>query len=368
MTFAEIALAVCVTAAIVASATETTALSFYYYGHLSASNDEPMELSQYYHEQGSNNSDVWAASYSYYGTGLSHSETMFDPLVLPEDRLRSALPLVWLHVPKTGSSIANSLLRLPGVCPELAKRLGDASFAGGNEDGQFRAFYEEGLCPGLATSALPNTAPGFHRTVGSEFAGLYDGHGVTLLRQPEQRIISALRHVANATDEDLEGLPISAGCTVRMLVDEQTGPFPWTAASEACFAAESSPVPSPSREDVQLAQERLRKFAFVGLMEEWHLSVCLLHAMFGGDCSPAEFENSRPSPSSKHAYNLRHRLVEAVYAAPEPYDVGVLGGFIDEADRAVYETGSEIFWKLCDAHSVTPQSCKPCFQSAGTFV
>ena len=49
---------------------------------------------------------------------------------------------------------------------------------------------------------------------------------------------------------------------------------------------------------MSLAIERLQTFAFVGLTEEWALSICLLHVMHGPTfntekCVRAEFFNSR---------------------------------------------------------------------------
>ena len=46
---------------------------------------------------------------------------------------------------------------------------------------------------------------------------------------------------------------------------------------------------------LSLARTRVRQMAFVGMTEAWDLSVCLFHAMFGGECLAVEFNNSRPS-------------------------------------------------------------------------
>lgn len=47
------------------------------------------------------------------------------------------------------------------------------------------------------------------------------------------------------------------------------------------------------------AVDRIRKFGFVGITEEWELSVCLFHAMFGGDCLPVEFPKDRAGTALK---------------------------------------------------------------------
>merc|ERR1719313_133277 len=54
-------------------------------------------------------------------------------------------------------------------------------------------------------------------------------------------------------------------------------------------------VPSEEQQalDVQAALSRLPKLGFVGLTDNWDLSICLWHAKFGGECLPVEFQNLR---------------------------------------------------------------------------
>ena len=65
-----------------------------------------------------------------------------------------------------------------------------------------------------------------------------------------------------------------------------------------CIRCGAKCPPLQSGPNVSLAIERLRTFAFVGLTDEWALSICLLHVIHGPTfgterCVPAEFFNSR---------------------------------------------------------------------------
>merc|ERR1712194_737975 len=107
--------------------------------------------------------------------------------------------------------------------------------------------------------------------------------------QPEQRLISMYYYfgalgfygVDNETSRawvyDTESPSLreyaewNGGCTVRQLTMDVLEPY--------------ATVPLPTSEDVSVAINVLQEgFAFVGITEQWDLSVCLFRAMFGGQC------------------------------------------------------------------------------------
>jgi len=173
------------------------------------------------------------------------------------------------------------------------------------------------------------------------------GHGLIMLRQPEQRIISSyydrlhdwnLPRPPSDLREYAEGV---RGCSVRMLT--VTSSFP------ACFL--SPLAPPPSEEEVDVAVQHLRDgFAFVGLTEEWDLSICLFHAKFGGSCSDAEFDNMRLGSGRPHD--------EAVY------DTSELRGWVDVADRRLYSEAQKIFEQDLARFGVSAADCPIACRSA----
>ena len=101
-----------------------------------------------------------------------------------------------------------------------------------------------------------------------------------------------------------------------------------------------------------LALERLREgFAFVGLQEEWSLSICLFHAKFGGPCRNVEFLDTRPD-------NRRTNVTSS-------YDTAVLNGWVDEVDRPVYAEALKIFKDDLEKFGVSHESCRACYEEAG---
>jgi hypothetical protein len=108
--------------------------------------------------------------------------------------------------------------------------------------------------------------------------------------------------------------------------------------------------------NVTLAIERLEGFAFVGLTEEFDLSICLFHRMFGGECLDVEFVNMR-----KGAYNKR-RDQERLDS-----ELAMLKAQGDPWDTPFYEAASRRFWSDVEKYDVTRKTCRSTCPSAASF-
>merc|ERR1711923_411391 len=154
-----------------------------------------------------------------------------------------------------------------------------------------------------------------------------------MLRKPAQRVISAYNynmHGSNPRTPKNASLPEFAlgvlGFQVRYL----------SRGFDICKAGRDH-VPSlahdwtvPTDAEVELAKARLHNgVPFVGLTDEWPLSVCLLHAMFGGTCMHNDFMNIRPG--------------DAKSQGQEGYDESLLEGVKDPYDEAIYAEAAKIF-------------------------
>lgn len=258
------------------------------------------------------------------------------------ERLRWLKPIAWVHVPKAGTSLVSTLIHHPDICPLMPADVEFPDDQSSFKDEKGRTYKEHDfwsahnrtlLCPG-AFSDLLESPPG-HVGIGDVYDAV-KGHGIIMLRQPEQRIISgynygfhswprqtppeSLRQYAEAT----------AGCTVRMLT--RAGP-------RVCKSNETV-----TKEETLLAVQRLREgFPFVGILEEFDLSVCLFHAMFGGACKTADLTNTRPGPKRVSSW----------------YDTSALRGFRDLHDRMLYEEAKRIFYRSVRAYGLDePGACK----------
>lgn len=140
------------------------------------------------------------------------------------------------------------------------------------------------------------------------------------------------------------------GCSTKMLSRMDLGevftPNTMVRLNQPCACPATAP---PSSEEVELAVSRVRTMPFVGLTEEWHLSVCLFHTKFGGECMEEDFLNSRPSESNLESQGLSKK--------EGSYDKLELHNFVDEADGKVYAEAMRVFQEDLVRFGVTPESC-----------
>lgn len=270
-------------------------------------------------------------------------------------RIERVFPFALVHIPKTGASLENAIVHTKGVCPGIAmdewvcsehnptcetsaEETGVISFLLGPRDTMHR-------CPGIVRWS-------FHRGFRHDYdsVGMKE-HAVIMMRQPEQRLVSAyyqegpedangMRHLDHhgyqGAKTVLEYAKAMQGLAVRMLTrsDDLEWMTPWK---------------PPMWEEVSKAAQMLKEgFAFVGLTEENPLSICLWHQTFGGQCDPHEFRIWHRG--SRHAtYNISAEL----------------GGWKDPSDGYLYDEASKIFYRNLELFGTSLASCQPCFEQAG---
>jgi len=258
---------------------------------------------------------------------------------------RVPVPITFIHTPKAaGNQFVYSLIALPGVCPKTEFEVAMQDFA---ENGKqlVNLFHQNKSlsCSGFADMSDFGILFGSHvKGYGAVYSRFFAGppaHGFILFRQPEQRIISQYNHhMIKSPDDDTpmkEFAQARAGCVVKLLTTSLENPC-------------SEPYAAPSDDSVSLAVQRLRDgFAFVGLVEEYDLSVCLLHAMFGGECSSMEL-------TSVHLGGNRNSTSEAD-------DTAELENWTDVPDGVLYSEAADRFQLKLHTYGVSEQSCQACW-------
>lgn len=255
-------------------------------------------------------------------------------------RMEKIKPVAFLHVPKAGSTFFNVLYNHPAICALAPKGLAmGRSTLVRHPPAQ--------LCEGgwsTSFAAIPHSQR--HWGISLDNWQKNKGHFVTMLRQPEQRLLShwhynashpgfAPGHASNIHEfaEQMQG------CAVKMLTQGGRSPtFPGGKFrdSSPCFDVTSKPNMAMAHEAVQ----RLREgFAFVGLTDKWQLSVCLFHAMYGAKCNDVEFQDV-----NRQRQNTT-------------WDVAGLQGFHDPFDGLLYEEAQRIFHEKLELYGVTEESC-----------
>jgi len=267
----------------------------------------------------------------------------------------------YLHIPKAGSSFATTLAH--HVCQDHIPE--DLTV---KEPTGFVNRYA-GMCP--AIHKFKSFKSGHHPLEKSDVAL---SHVVTMMRHPLQRIASGYyakpsrlhdcptlrrKHCKHTHNNGCDGDigkevtnpdvidPVKYGkcvrdCATNMIIGHGCG-------HRTKYNGTGSLV---RRQTVTLAVHRVAKFGFVGLTEEWLLSVCLWHAKFGGAILEAELANTRPGISS----GIKKKSIDP--SSSSEYDVKTLfKGWEPSDDMKVYNAAKERFWKEVKDHNLTTEGC-----------
>ena len=110
---------------------------------------------------------------------------------------------------------------------------------------------------------------------------------------------------------------------------------------------------------LELAKQRMDEgFAFVGITDEWDLSICLFHATFGGKCLPSELHDMRPT---NYEVNVERATKVSGIGVPADDPVGQAAAlrqlFKDPVDYEMYTHATRRFKADLTKHRVSVPMC-----------
>lgn len=248
--------------------------------------------------------------------------------LIERPRSRNLENIFYLHVPKCGSSVANVLFQYG--CPSFPRNestIGPWSLLGLfnlTENGDQIWIREH------CGNAFTRFASGHSPLPGDTDEAFWENNNVvSFLRDPMERIISGFLHNFHTCgDYQLMNLPFLVnyrtesgqlnftslfsdqnradlqeayrvywncvrGCATKMIL------------GSTCGDNYSDNSTLDSVHAIPESVNRLLKFAFVGLTDEWERSVQLWRSLFGGNFSDVVYLNTRPSQHSEYKYILR---------------------------------------------------------------
>lgn len=258
---------------------------------------------------------------------------------IPSDRKK----IRWLHIPKTGTSFANSIWHYgcPNIPPGASVGDYDTRFEGSLND----TYPIEKNCPYLI-----DHTPATHKPIGEKEWEENYGSFVSVFREPSSRIESAYKYNKHCIQDcnpennamwkcDTVRDPERRNTTACESVKEAKCMAEYALAEPAqgCQTKMIYGIPCTGALTMDPAKRKLAAqrvtngFAFVGLVEEWDLSLCLFHRVLGGTPLPVESEVVRVGTPS---------------AQPDecsPEVKALLGEEKDPVDTIVYNAAKEKF-------------------------
>ena len=225
----------------------------------------------------------------------------------PEQR-----PIRWFHIPKSGTSFANTVFHLACPLPPSAAIPPIHALVPPPDKGILVVYFSKcfpDIVPDKCNFSVKKSWHQFgHRPLSSdERNSLNKMNVVTIVREPAARLVSGYynnKHdcpqcTVNTTLYEYASMHKHghkdgpAGCMTKMLL------------GRSCSSV------YPTRSEVIMAMELLRQFTVVGLVDQWERSVCIaFKRLNSGDKTvlPSMFENVRPSSSQKSSDEIVRQL------------------------------------------------------------
>jgi hypothetical protein len=253
----------------------------------------------------------------------------------------------WVHYPKTGTSLVNVIVRT--MCKDVPKYASLATKIDPSQSAHLGQYFED--CYPKAMAACDYHSPeykGKHLGVHVSIKYFQPTKNVyiTMLRNPDARVASGFNHNLHDCHNCATGTTLGAyGKNVQGMYARLLLGFGF---NEKRSLADF---------DLKLALTRLSQFGFVGLTEEWNLSICLFHQKFGGEPFGPEFLKNRAGVTTSHR---DVHSAQYLTARPGQYGTSTLAsiiaseknrtGRVDWIDEAIYRKGVIMFWNDVEKH------------------
>ena len=240
--------------------------------------------------------------------------------------------IAWVHFPKCGSGFADTLLHHANASlPSSVVGSVEVTLSTHPLHSWFKGIFWE-----------KDGKIGNHFAVTSQETVSFHGRLFGMFREPASRSNSMYNYFINAQsgnwiDERTYARRV-AGSAVMMMAGQRYG-------LDCLMRARSCKRATPNTE---LALRRLKtEFAFVGLTNNWALSICLFHAIFGGPCLAHEFLNTRPTHTNPRKPPPATNTTSGAW----------LGNFVDKDDSALFSKAKTRFCADVAKHHVTLERC-----------
>ncbi|KAJ8602445.1 hypothetical protein CTAYLR_001268 [Chrysophaeum taylorii] len=257
---------------------------------------------------------------------------------------RDTRPVRWIHVPKTGTQFGNTVFR--AACDTLPPYAAMRAVPGES----LRHAPHKRVIP-YFLDCFPNAV---ERCLLDGGIALAQGHHalesfapqrvayVTMLRDPFSRLVSSFH-------DDYHDCKKCRGTSLVEFARSSQ-----TAAIYANFLLGRSSEELNASSAVAEATERLKKFAFVGIVERWARAVCLYHSIFGGIPTNAEFMNT-VRKSMKHnetsladlSAELRRDARYRHRRRSDPHDLSLVDDYIYQAAVVRFDADFRAYEARC---------------------